>query len=98
VLGLLALLLAAAAVGWSQLSLRAVGAAAYAARVGCSCRFVAGRDLGDCRKDFIEGMGPVQLGEDPTAHAVTARYLLFAAQTARLQDGAGCVLDPWRKR
>jgi hypothetical protein len=92
----LALMLVALAFGWNQLSLRAVAAAAYAARVGCSCRFVAGRDLGDCRKDFIEGLGPVRLSEDDASHAVSARYLLFAGQTARLQEGAGCVLDPWK--
>jgi hypothetical protein len=93
----LALLLLALAMGWNQLSLRATGAAAYAARVGCSCRYVAGRALSDCRKDLIEGMGPVQLGEDAAGRAVTARYLLFPTQTARLYEGAGCVLGPWRR-
>lgn len=92
----LAMLIVAVAFGWTQFSLRAVAASAYAARVGCSCRFVAGRSLGDCRKDFIRGLGPVQLSEDAAAHALTAHYLLFASQTARLQEGAGCVLDPWK--
>jgi len=92
----LALLLVALAFGWNQLSLRAVAAAAYAARVGCSCHFVADRDLGDCRKDFVKGLGPVQLSKDDAAHVVSARYLLFARQIARLQEGAGCVLEPWK--
>lgn len=94
----LALVIVALALGWSRVSVRAVAAAAYAARVGCSCRFVAGRDLGDCRKDFIEGLGPVRLSEDDGAKAVSARYLLFASQTAKLHEGAGCVLDPWGRR
>ena len=34
---------------------------AYAARVGCSCRFVAGRSLSDCEKDKLAGMELVTL-------------------------------------
>lgn len=98
VLAGLAVLVVFAMLGWSQLSARAAAAAAYGARVACSCRFVAGRTLGDCRNDFISGMGPVQLSEDGGTRTVTARYLLFASQTARVQEGAGCVLDPWKTR
>lgn len=69
-------------------------AAAYGARVACSCRFVAGRPLDACRKDFLPGMGPVTLSEDTEARSVTARYLLvLASDTARLRPGQGCMLD-----
>lgn len=69
---------------------------AYGARVGCSCRFIEGRPLGSCRKDFEAGMGLVTLSEDPATRSVTARMALAFPQTATFQDGAGCQLEPWR--
>ena len=68
---------------------------AYSARVACSCRFVAGRDLDDCGKDQLPGMELVMLSEDEEAQSVTATFPLVASDTARLKDGYGCVLDPW---
>ncbi|MBU6267363.1 MAG: hypothetical protein KGN34_07480 [Sphingomonadales bacterium] len=91
-----ALLFAGLALGWAQLSQRAHAAAAYGARVGCSCRLVAGRPLGDCRKDFENGMGLVWLSEDQAARSVTARFPLLATQTATFREGEGCVLEKWR--
>jgi hypothetical protein len=67
---------------------------AYAARVACSCRFVAGRGLEDCAKDKIGGMELVTLSEDLADKSVTAR-LLLVSDTARMKPGYGCVLDPW---
>ena len=69
--------------------------AAYSARVACSCRFVAGRSLEDCKKDKLEGMELVTLSEDVDARSVTARFPLLASETATLRDGYGCVLEPW---
>lgn len=69
--------------------------AAYAARVACSCRFVAGRSLEDCEKDKLAGMELVVLSEDEEAKSVTATFPLLKSETARLKDGYGCVLDPW---
>ncbi len=68
---------------------------AYAARVACSCRFVAGRDLEDCEKDKLAGMELVTLKDDPAAKSVTARFPLVTANTATYRGGYGCVLEPW---
>lgn len=69
--------------------------AAYAARVACSCRFVAGRSLDDCDKDKLEGMELVTLVEDEEARSVTARFPLLASETATWREGYGCVLQTW---
>lgn len=94
---LLALLVAGAALAffWRPLHARVETGVAYGARVACSCRFVAGRPLGDCRSDFAAGMGPVLLSEDAAARSVTAYVPLIASQTAAMRDGSGCVLEPW---
>ncbi|MFA7586654.1 MAG: hypothetical protein WCY11_10760 [Novosphingobium sp.] len=81
---------------WEMLSARALTATSVAARVACSCHHVGGRDLGDCRKDFEPGMGPVSLSADDDAKSVTARYLLFAGQTATYRSGEGCLLERWQ--
>ena len=78
--------------------LRKTGAAgtAYAAHVGCSCRFIAGRSLDDCAKDKLEGMGMVRLSEDAEAKSVTASIPLVASDTASYRKGYGCVLQEWQ--
>lgn len=91
----LAILVGSGAFIWPQLHGYAVTGAAYGARVACSCRFVGGRALGDCRKDFEPGMGLITLTEDTAARSVTARFPLIARQTATYRDGWGCVLEPW---
>lgn len=68
-------------------------AAAYGARVACSCRFVGGRGLADCRNDFEAGMGLVTLSEDVAEKSVTAHYPLLASETATYREGWGCVLE-----
>jgi hypothetical protein len=70
-------------------------ASAYSARVACSCRYVAGRPLGDCAKDKLAGMEAVTLVEDEEAKSVTARFPLVASATATYRKGYGCVLEPW---
>jgi len=67
----------------------------YAARVACSCRFVAGRSLKDCAKDKLGGMELVTLVDDEEAKSVTARFPLVADNTATYREGYGCVLEPW---
>jgi hypothetical protein len=67
----------------------------YAARVACSCRFVAGRSLADCEKDKLAGMELVTLTDDPEAKSVTARFPLVASNTATYRKGYGCVLEKW---
>ena len=69
--------------------------AAFGARTACSCRYVAGRSLADCKKDFEPGMELVFLSEDEETKSVTARVPLIASDTARYREGYGCVLEPW---
>ncbi len=88
---------AALAAFWQPLNGYAITGAAYGARVACSCRFVGGRSLSDCRKDFEAGMELVSLSEDAKAKSVTARFPLLATQTARYYEGEGCRLDPWKR-
>ena len=68
---------------------------AYAARVACSCRFVAGRSLEDCEKDKVAGMELVSLADDTEAQSVTARFPFVASSTATHLVGYGCVLEKW---
>lgn len=68
---------------------------AYAARVGCSCRFVSDRSLKDCKKDKLAGMELVTLVDDPRAKSVTARFPLVTTSTATYREGYGCVLEKW---
>lgn len=82
---------------WRPLSAFALTGASYAARVGCSCRYVGGRSLSDCRKDFEPGMGLVILSENAEAKSVTARFPLLATQTGTYREGEGCRLEPWRE-
>lgn len=70
---------------------------AFGARTACSCRYVAGRGLSDCEKDFEPGMEAVFLSDDEEEKAVTAYVPLVASDTARYRQGFGCVLDPWKE-
>lgn len=92
----LALIAVLLAVFWTPLNGYAQVGAAYGARVACSCRFLGGRALSDCRKDFEPGMELVMLSEDTKAKSVTASFPLLASETARLNKGEGCRLDPWQ--
>jgi peptidoglycan/LPS O-acetylase OafA/YrhL len=94
---LLLILAALLAWFWQPLSSYAQNGAAYGARVACSCRFVGGRALGDCRKDFEPGMELIVLSENRQARTVTARFPLLARQTATYYPGEGCRLEPWRE-
>jgi hypothetical protein len=78
---------------WQPLSLYAETGAAYGARMACSCRYVAGRTLSNCRQDLEPGMWMVMLSDDDEARSVTARVAPFASQTATLRAGEGCVLE-----
>ncbi|WP_226794611.1 hypothetical protein [Altererythrobacter sp. CC-YST694] len=74
---------------------QATAGTAYGARVACSCRFVGGRNLKDCEKDFEPGMALVSLSEDEGEKSVTASVPLLASQTATYREGYGCVLEKW---
>ena len=68
---------------------------AYAARIACSCHFLAGRELDSCEKDFPPGTGQIILSSDDDDRVVTAWLPLFGSVTARYVEGPGCVLDSW---
>lgn len=65
---------------------------AYAARVGCSCRYVQGRSLDSCQSDFEPGMDMVSLSEDPATRTVTGSVPLLASRSARYAGASGCLL------
>jgi hypothetical protein len=81
---------------WSTVSSYAVAGASVGARVACSCRYLGGRQLADCRKDFEPGMGIVMLSEDSAAKSITARVPLLSRETATFREGEGCMLESWR--
>lgn len=68
---------------------------AYAARIACSCRFVAGRSLESCEDDLVSGMEMVALSDDVEARSVTATLPLIQSTTATHRVGYGCVLEEW---
>ena len=70
---------------------------AYAARVVCSCRYVGGRSLEDCKKDLEPGMEIVSLTDLPDQQRVEASVPLLASDSATLRPGSGCVLQSWDK-
>ena len=80
---------------WKPLAGYAGAGASYGAKVTCACRFIGGRSLQDCRKDFVSGMGLVSLSDDTKAKSATARLPLLSSQTARYREGEGCVLEKW---
>jgi hypothetical protein len=67
---------------------------AYAARVGCSCRYVQGRSLESCQSDFEPGMEMVSLSEVPATKTVTGSVPLLASRSARYAGASGCLLRP----
>ena len=96
---LLAMLAAAGALAWFWQPLNGYAkiGSAYGARVACSCHYLGGRSLSDCRKDFEPGMELITLSDDKDAKSVTARFPLLASQTATYREGQGCQLEPWRE-
>lgn len=99
---LLVLLVAVGALVWTWQSLReqALVGTAYAARVGCACRFVSQRSLASCEGDLkAAGLGRmpllVSLSEDPAGHAVKASVPFLGRQDAALDERGDCLLEPW---
>lgn len=82
---------------WSPLNARAQAGVSYSARIACSCVYIGGRDLSDCRKDLPPGMSMVMLGQDAEDQSVTARLLPVASQTAFYREGEGCVLERYNQ-
>lgn len=99
----LIVLLAAAltlAWGWQGLRRQALVGSAYAARIGCVCRFVSQRELASCDGDLkAAGLGRVaglaSLSEEATTRTVRASVPLLASQSASFDPATGCLLEPW---
>jgi hypothetical protein len=94
----LVLLVALAVLGWlyrEPLYGYAETGAAVGARNTCACRYIAGRTLADCKKDFEPKMEAVFLSDDEDTRSVTGYVPLIASETARYRKGYGCVLEPW---
>lgn len=92
--------IAAAAIAYLWPSLRAYSqtGAAYSARVVCSCRYIGGRELGDCEKDLEPGMEIVSLSEASDAKRIDATVPLMAEESAEYREGYGCVLMTPKQR
>ena len=92
--------IALATIAWMWPSLRAYSqtGAAYSARVVCSCRYIGGRELGDCEKDLEPGMEVVSLSEAADTKRIDATVPLIAAESAEYRDGWGCVLMTPKER
>ncbi len=67
----------------------------YAAKTACSCRFIGGREMGQCKDDLMPGMAAIWLSEDDAAKSVTASVPLVESTTATYREGYGCVLERW---
>lgn len=70
----------------------------YAARVGCGCRYIAGRPLADCRKDFEPGMERIALVEDEGTRTITASVPLIASRSVRFDPVLGCQPEAFEGR
>lgn len=73
------------------LSAQADAGTGFGARIACSCHFVEGRPIGQCRDDFEDGMGLVRLSADDEARTVTASVPLLSSTTMQYREGWGCL-------
>ena len=94
-LGVVACFIAAAFVWGPGMAEQAQAGTDFGARIACSCHYVEGRDIDQCRADFEPGMGMVRLSLDEDAQTVTAAVPMLASTRARYREGWGCVLEPW---
>lgn len=98
--GILLLLAAAFAAAWvyaqSRRDLLDLGVG-YGARVACACRYIGGRSLESCYRDFEPGMEAIWLSDDARARAVTAYVPLVTSRTVRFDPELGCQPEPYRR-
>ncbi len=91
VIAVLALLLAWLVFSFADIKAQAKLGASYASHIACSCRYIEGRPLGTCYKDFEAGMGMVSLSDDPAHKRVTASVPLLASAMAERRGEFGCL-------
>ena len=63
----------------------------YASHIACSCRYIEGRPLDSCTKDFEPGMEMVSLTDNPEKKRVTASVPLLASAVAERRGDFGCL-------
>lgn len=68
-------------------------ATAYGARIGCSCRYIEGRDIESCAADLESGMGLVSLSEIDDRPGVKAKIPLLSCSVAFYRGESGCILS-----
>lgn len=83
----------AAYFGWSIASSAGVGAAAMA-KVACSCVFVEGRSIAECRADDPPGFDGINVSIDESTKSVTGTVLGLIRRTAKFNTDYGCTLEP----
>jgi hypothetical protein len=76
------------------LALPALGVAAgYAAKMVCSCVFVAGRSATACHDEDLPGLWFVRVDIDASAREARASALGMRSARARYAEGLGCILQ-----
>ncbi len=85
-----ALILLWVVLNFSDIKAQAQLAASYGAHISCSCRYIQGRPLASCQKDFEPGMELVSLTDDPPNKRVTASVPLLARAVAERRGDFGC--------
>jgi len=98
-LGAAVLLIAGAVAAWLYIEQRRAQlelGVGYAARVACACRYIGGRPLGQCYKDFEPGMEVIRLSEDAATKSVTASVPLIASRRATFDPLLGCQAEGFR--
>jgi hypothetical protein len=91
VIAVLALLLLWLVFSFAGIKAQAKLGVSYASHVACSCRYIEGRPLDACYKDFEPGMGMVSLTDDPANKRVTASVPLLASAVAESRGEFGCL-------
>lgn len=90
----MAIVLAGGIYLYPGLKAQAEAGSAYAARIGCSCRYVQGRAMDSCVRDFEPGMEIVSVADDPATKTVTGAVPLLASRSASYRGASGCVFNP----
>jgi hypothetical protein len=88
---LVALIVLWVVLNFSDIKAQAQLGASYGAHVACSCRYIEGRSLRSCEKDFEPGMELVSIADDPKNKRVTASVPLLAEAAAERRGDFGCI-------
>lgn len=90
-IAVLAVLLLWLAFSFAGIKAQAQLGVSYAAHIACSCRYIEGRPLDSCIKDFEPGMEMVSLTDDVEKKRVTASVPLLASAVAERRGEFGCL-------